>query len=237
MAISRTYGQLQNQIADEMGDRQDLLLPLSDSADSQSPIVNAIQSAIALWEREAFYFLEFYDQGQISTKVGQEFYTAADDPKIGTMPYIDQARVLINNNRYTLTRRSWEYLEEISVNPAVLGWPIDFAYKAQTLRIYQVPEMIYPLTFMCNERLATLAATGDANAWTQDGYDLIRCQARMILANEVIHDTDMVTAMKLAIYGDPKSQFINQQNQGYLFALRGETNRRDRGGRIRPTSF
>jgi hypothetical protein len=33
--------QLQQQIADELGDRQDLLLPLSDSALSQSPIQNA----------------------------------------------------------------------------------------------------------------------------------------------------------------------------------------------------
>jgi len=51
MTISATYLQLQRQIADELGDRTDLLTPLSDSGETLSPIQNAVQSAIAKWER------------------------------------------------------------------------------------------------------------------------------------------------------------------------------------------
>lgn len=59
MSISRNYGLLQKQIADECGDNQGLLAPLSADSGLLSPIQNAIQSAIAKWEREPFYFNGF----------------------------------------------------------------------------------------------------------------------------------------------------------------------------------
>jgi hypothetical protein len=231
MAISATYLILQRQIADELGDRQDLLAPLSDSNLTLSPIQNAIQSAIAKWEREPFYFNELYDQGAFSTVIGQEFYTITDVPAFASLPYIQKVRVLINNNRYTLEPRTWQYLEDISVNPqSQSSFPYDFAYFAGTMRFYPTPAQAIPVTLMCNQKLTPLVSDGDSNVWTQDGYDLIRSEAKLILAQEVLFDDDIAARMNIAIYGAGSQM-------GYLYALRAETSRRGAGGRIRPSHF
>lgn len=233
MTISATYITLQRAIADEIGDRQDLLSPLSDSALTQSPIINAIQTAIAKWEREPFYFNSLYETNAFNTVNGQEFYTASDFPAIATMPDVVMIHILINANRYTLNPRTWEYLEDISVNPAVTGYPIDYAYFAEELRLYPIPSDAWPLTFSRRQRVAALVNNTDSNIWTTDAYDLIRSEAKLVLAQEVLHDSDMAAEMKMAIYGDPG----NAASRGYLYPLKAETSRREGRGRLRPTYF
>src|SRR5712672_1259731 len=109
--------QLQKQIADELGDRQDLMTPLSDSGVPLSPIQNAIQSAIAKWEREPFYFNEAYTVPLFTTVIGQELYTVNDAVTIENSPDIVKLHILISGNRFHLERRSWAYIEDISMNP------------------------------------------------------------------------------------------------------------------------
>lgn len=231
MPISATYLQLQRQIADELGGRQDLLVPLADSSLTLSPIQNAVQTAIAKWEHEPFYFTELYSQGAFDTVPGQEFYTTTDVPAFASLPYIQQVRVLINNNRYTVDAFPWEYLEEISVGSFVQsGFPFHFAYFAGTMRFYPIPNAVTPVTIMANTRLSPLILDDDANAWTTEGYDLIRCEAKLVLANEVLFDDDIARRMVGAIYGVPGAP-------GYLYGLRAETSRRASGHRIIPTRF
>jgi hypothetical protein len=237
MTISGTYELLQFQIADELGDRQDLLAPLGDSNLTMSPIQNAIQSAIAYWEREPFYFNELYDQAFLTTVALQEFYTAADSAEIATIPYIIKLRALVNNQRYYLRPRTWQFLEETSVNDKVVApIPIAYAYFANTLRIYPIPAGNIPLTVSGTQRFAALSAPNDSNVWTTDAFDLIRCQAKLIIANEVLYDDDMARRMKLALYGDPKAPFTMQQTRGYVGQLKRETSQRA-NARIRPTVF
>jgi hypothetical protein len=145
MAISANYITLQQQIADELGDRQDLLTPLSDSSLTLSPIQNAIQSAISTWEREPFYFNEYYADAianpgwTFATVEGQEFYTTSGDTAnlLANSPSLVKLHILIDNNRYPLWPRTWQYMEDTSVNPNVTGMPIDYAYFAETLRLYR----------------------------------------------------------------------------------------------------
>jgi hypothetical protein len=236
MTISSTYGVLQQQISDEMGDRSDLLSTLGDTSESLltlSPIQNAVQSAIAKWERYPFYFNELYDTAFFTCVSGQEFYTSSDAAAIATIASIDRLHVLVSANRYTLTPRTWQYLEDTSVNPAVNGFPADYAYFAERIRLYPIPDGAYPVTVSGTKRFTALSATTDANVWTQDAYDLIRSEAKLILALEVIHDPTLAAEMKLAIYGDPS----DSRTRGYLSALKGETMRRGAKARIRPTSF
>lgn len=236
MAISADYVTLCKQIADELGDRQDLLTPLADSNLSLSPIKNAIQSAIAKWEREPFYFNSVYDTPAtpfFTTVAGQEFYTVDDASEIATSPDLLKLHVLINANRYPLEPRTWQYLEDTSVNPAVTGFPFDYAYFAEQLRFYPIPDGAYPITRSGTKRLSALVEDSDANAWTQDAYDLIRSEAKLILALETLHDDAMAARTRVAIYGDPSEP----RSRGYLAALKGETTRRQARGRIRPTYF
>ena len=233
MAIQATFQQLQRVVADEIGDRTDLLSPLSDSGLAASPIVNAIYSAIAKWEREPLYFNQAYQQNVFSTVKGQEFYTAADYPAIATVPLIDKVHILINANRYTLNFRTWQYLELISVNPQVTSQPIDIAYYNEELRLYPIPDNAYPLTFSWITRLAALVNNTDTNAWTQDAYDLIRSEAKLILAEEVLHDPDLAAECQRSIYGDPNMP----ARRGYLYAVKAETARREGRGKIIPSHF
>lgn len=237
MSIATNYGILQHQIADELGNRTDLLSPLSGSGLTLSPIQNAIQSAIAIWEREPFYFNELYDQSLFNTVAGQEFYTSADAAIIATAPNIVKLRVLINSNRYTLTPRTWQYLEDVSVNPSVQSeFPVDWAYFAETIRLYPIPDQAIPVTGTISTRFTNLSADADSNAWTEDAFDLIRSQAKLIIANEVIFDDDLASRMKTAIYGDVSMMGSRQMTRGYLYALQAETSRRA-NGRIRPSYF
>lgn len=244
MSISGTYGQMQKQIADELGDRSDLLTPLSDSGLTLSPIQNAIQSAIALWERERFYFNEllietFLNQPSypFQTSPGQEYYGASTTPSsyaaIPTIAKIDKIWTLINSNRYTMTPRVFQYMADTSVNPVVTGYPVDYAYANQQLRFYPIPDGTYPIGLLGTQRLSALADDDDANAWTEDAWDLIRTQAKLVLAQEVLYDANIAASMKVAIYGDPS----NLKARGYLSALQGESTRRRGLGRIRPSHF
>ncbi len=248
MAISSTFTNLANQIADELGNRTDLLSPLSDSNLSLSPIENAIASSIAKWEREPFYFNEIYNGSTpfFTTVAGQELYTETDSSAIASSPYIYSLHALISANRYPLTKQTWQDIEDWSVNPAARGQPSDWAYLARTIRLYPIPDRAYPIRasrlrivsneFILDQSLLDgpdVLAPSDGNAWTQDGYDLIRSEAKLILAEEVLHDDALAQRMRRAIYGDPSLPY----ERGYLWALKAATTRRVATGRVRATSF
>lgn len=237
MAISGTYLTLQQQIADELGDRQDLLAPLSDSSLATSPIQQAIQEAIAFWEREPFYFNEINDTNGFSTSPGQEFYGATTSPVsyalIATAAKIMMLHVLVGTNRYTINVRTMQYVEEISVSTLSRSQVFDVSYFAEQLRFYPIPDGAYPCTILGTNRLTTLVNPGDSNAWTQDAFSLIRCSAKLHLAQETLHDDELAARMTRSIYGDPD----RPQIEGHLFRLRKETRQRRGRGRIRPSNF
>lgn len=244
MSISGNYGQMAYQIADELGDRQDLLFPLADEAGTPlalGPIPSAIQSAIALWERERFYFneilVDFNAQGIPTspwyTVQGQEYYDSSDYAGIPTIAKFDKLWVLINANRYTLTPRTFEYMADTSVNPAVIAYPVDYAYSGLKVKMYPIPDGHYPMGFLGTQRFPTLTQGADSNAWTQDAYDLIRCQAKLYVASETLHNAAIRDECVKAIYGDPSVL----GSRGYLSALKGETTRRRGGGGMKPTYF
>lgn len=232
MPIVATYGEMQRAIADEIGNRTDLLVPLSDSGLTLSPIQYAIQSAIAKWEREPFYFNEEYEAEFFTTVAGQELYTQLDDPAIKTWPYIVNLHINIANNRWQLARRSWQELDLISMNPQTRGQPSDWAYFSDRVRLYPIPDNAYVIRGARGERFVTMDTDGDETPWTTDGYDLIRSEAKLILASEVLMDDDLANRMRIAIYGNP----LNPRERGYLSALKAEGTRRGKS-RIRATMF
>jgi hypothetical protein len=228
MAISATYIQLQTRIADEIGDRSDLLGPLI-STSSNSPIKRAIASAIAKWEREPFYFNEVYNNVTplFTTVPAQEFYTTSDGAGIATAPYIMSLHALIGGDqRVPLTLRDWQYLDDIANNVSSTGQPTDWAYFGEQIRLYPIPDQAYPIRASRTQRFTALSADSDANAWTQDAFDLIRCEAQLTLGRDFLKDPALVAAMESAIYGP----------HGYLSALKSESFRRARS-RIRSTQF
>lgn len=232
MPVTADYGTMQRAIADELGDNVDLLDELSDTGLASSPIKRAIQSAIAKWEREPFYFNEEYTQPLFTTVSGREFYTSSDATTIASSPNIWRMHALIGGNRYTLTLRSWDYLENMSPNPDLRGQPAEWAYFGNQVRLYPIPDAAYPVRATRTTRIDVLSADTDSNVWTTDAYDLIRCEAKLILARDVLHDPQIKEECEEAIYGNP----MRPRDRGYLGALMAETARRARSG-IKPTQF
>lgn len=246
MTISSNYITLQRQVADELGDNQQLLSPLSDSSLTASPIQNSIQQAIAKWEREPFYFNEIVQETLLNqgsypwmTSSGQEYYSdssspqAWSEPAISTIATIKKMWVLISSNRYSITPRTFQYMADTSVNPAVIGYPTDYAYGAEQIRFYPIPDGTYPIGFQGTRRFSTLSEDNDSNVWTNDAFDLIRCEAKLQLARDVLYDDTMYAAAKIAIYGDPSLL----KDRGFLYALKGEGSQRQAKGRIIPSHF
>lgn len=241
MTIASNYITMQEQIADDLGDRQDLLSPLSGSSLALSPIQAAIQNAIARWERRSFYFnellIDFPANGPQSSPWNtvnlQEYYGAADYANIPLLASIKKLWVFVNNQRYSLTARNFVFAVDTSVNPNVTGIPIDYEYAAEMVRMYPIPNGAYPVGVWAVLRLAALAKGTDANAWTEDAENLIRAEAKRILATDTLHDDDLRARMTRAINGDPEEP----ESRGYLYDLQAETSRRRKSGRIRPSHF
>lgn len=287
MSVSYNYGQLQNQIAYELGQRFDLLTIPTGTNLALSPIQQAIQNAVAKWEREHFYFnetgaLQSFTSNQIvtetgsgfvtedgqavdvesvlptgdfltetgaiittetgeaivgentgsggggstrtrvmttlSTATGQEFYDATSWPQIGTQPHIDKMWVFISGNRYSLNPRTEQYLSDTSLNPNVYGQPIDYAYYAEAIRLYPIPDGDYPITIEGTRRFTNLSASTDSNVWTTDAADLIKAEAKRDIYMNILKDKAQADGQSILIYGDPS----NPQDQGYIHALRSE---------------
>lgn len=246
-----TYGYLQYRIADELGDRQALLAYLDDSGLTNPAlgfttyggyIQDAIFTAIAKWERERFYFNELLIETQLnqpsypwSTIAGQEYYTDLDwsEPALSSVAKIDKMWVLINANRYSITPRVFQYMADTSVNPSVKGFPTDFSWASQKGRFYPIPDNNYPIGVLGTKRLPALNLTSDQNAWTQDAFDLIRCEAKGAIARDFLHNDSMFQECQRAIYGEPG----DMRQRGYLSALKREAMRIKGSGGIRPTHF
>lgn len=226
-----TYGDMQDRIADELGNRSDLA----------AEIQLAIQTAIAKWERERFYFNEINYQSSasplFSTSQGQEFYGASTSPVsnavLATLAHIDKVTVLVSGNRYTVAPVTIQYLEDISVNPAVYGMPVQYAYYAEQMRLYPIPDNTYPIGVLGTQRFAALVNTGDENSWTIDAEALIRCEAKADLYDNILQQPDLADRMRLQIHGDP----TKPGHRGYLYALKAETARRAAVGHMRPSYF
>lgn len=226
MALSYTYLQLQTQIIDELGDRADLLAPLLTAASASSPIKRAIQSAIAKWEREPFYFNEIISTTLFTTVAGQELYSILDAAAIASSPQIFSLNATISGSRRTLERRSWEWMEETSTNPTARGQPTDWAYAGQQIWLYPIPDAAYVVRAFRNFRPANLSADADTAVWTAEAFDLIRCEAILHLARGILKDPALAAQAEAQIYGP----------RGYLYMLKAESTRRAKS-RIRPSQF
>lgn len=256
MPVSFTYGQMSSQIAYELGQRTDLLnIP---SGLALSPIQQAIQNAIAKWEREHFYFNEVIAINAFSTVSGQEFYGVSSSPFLGAQfwdsgagvwdgttsstssgaqsggsfasPHFDKIWILVSNNRYTLTPRTEQYLSDISVNPNNSGQPVDYSIYAETLRLYPIPDGVYPLTFEGVQRFSLLINSTDTNVWLQDAANLIKAEAKCDILENILKQTDLADRQRLLIYG-------TDNVKGYLDEIRYETDTRQASNKVRPVYF
>jgi hypothetical protein len=173
------YGTMQVRIGDEIQDAV-VLLP---------QIQNAIQDAIAQFEPNRFYFNQTI--GTFNTTANREYYGAADFADIPLLIEVNSLLVGISGSKSALQAEDFRQMDRVQ-NGAWFGPPRAFAYYNQQLRLFPIPDAVYPLTMAYHHRLSPLVAPTDTNAWMTDGEMLIRQTAKGMLALDVLQEANIV---------------------------------------------
>ena len=153
----------------------------------------AIQSAIAHYQRQRFYFNESRAE-TFSTVASQEYYAAAANANIPNLSAIDELTITVNSDRYPLRPQTWEYMETIASTATATGQPGDYCYYAQQIRLYPIPDAVYTVRITGLVRFAALSADGDTNAWMTDAEELIRARAKWDIGANVIYAPEVTAA-------------------------------------------
>jgi hypothetical protein len=211
---------------------------------ASTDIQNAIQDAIKEHERQSFYFNEIRDarnfrtddsyrlvrddngnlitdDGGWATTAGMEFYPAGYHPSIGSMAMIRTMVAVISATRYLLAPRTMQWMESRSVNPGWRAMPTDWCWHAGGIRLYPIPDAVYPMIMTGIMRFAPLSVTGDTNPWVVEAEELIRQAAKRRIYQDILRNTEQI-------------QVCQQAEGRALSALKRETARRAGPARIRP---
>ncbi len=222
--MTNTYLTMQTRIAAELH-RSDLSSPLSGL--TTSAIQNAIQTAIAYYERKYFYFTSKPQAFTFSTVAGQEYYGNADNPLILTVPDIYRLNGSFYGLRRPLHKRSWEYIDDISTLTTSRSQPVDWAYNGEEIRLYPIPDSTYVITAAADPRPARPAADADEGVWMNDAEELIRMCAKIDLVENF---------MRVAGFEEELPVWKARESKA-LAALQTETASREATGQIEPSAF
>jgi hypothetical protein len=177
----------------------------------------AIQTAIAFYERKKFWFNQV--TGTFSTVASQEYYAAAANSDIPDLIEIQSMTVTNSSIKYPVHSASFTDIDAWQ-NAAMTGLPTDFAYFNEQIRLYPIPDAVYTVTMAYHKRFATLSADADSNVWTTDAELLIRTRAKRELSLHKLWDAEMYARLKPA-------------EDEVLEALEAETRRRMSNQRLR----
>jgi len=171
--------------------------------DLAGQIQKAINSAIQTWEGFRFAFNE--RKYLIQTVADQEYYdlvtptllTYPAGAAVGTGETIleldHDPRITVNSSYYRLTPRSQSWFED-NTGPAsqYTGQPDSYGIFDNQLRLFPIPDGVYPLKLEGLARLSPnpLSADADTNAWMVEGEALIRQHAKLIIYRDVVRDAE-----------------------------------------------
>ncbi len=201
-----TYGTMQARIADEIT-RSDL----------STQIQAAIQSAILHYGKEPFYFNE--QQATAPTVASQEYYDMPSD-----IVEMQTLSILVNNSKYPLIHRPFEYIEAVSITTNTPSQPTDYTVFRQKFRLYPIPGAVYTLYLAYIRTLPVLGVAADTNAWMVTAEEMIRGRAKWDLHNNLTKnaiEAEKAKSLETTAY----RQLLNQST-GLILS-----------NRVTPTSF
>jgi len=217
VSVISNYGSMQARIAAD----------ITNSQVGTADVQNAIQDAIAEYERESFYFNEvIYDINNplFVTVVGQEYYP---DSALATqtLPYIaDLVIVQGGVNRYTLRRWTQGWMTDTAVTQTWRGLSTDWCYTAENIRLYPIPDNNYQICLDGVTRFTNLSGTADTNCWMTDAEYMVRQRAQAIIYGTLLRNK-------------PMADSCNTEAQRGWVKLKGETAMRKSSGKVRIRSY
>jgi hypothetical protein len=201
--------------------------------DLAAQIVNAINDAIALQEGERYAFNE--RRYRILTVADQEYYpltsptlltSAGAAVGLGeTILEIDSITATSSQSPYPLCPRTEQWFAEQWASATYRGEPADYGLYMQQLRIFPVPDGVYPIDMAGLARLAPnpLSASGDTNAWMTEGAAIIRAQAKILLYRDLLRDPDgvaLATQQLIEAGGNPQPSSAKRKMAAQAFTGR-----------------
>jgi hypothetical protein len=156
-------------------------------SDLTTPIASAITSAISFYDTQRLAWNEL--QASFSTVAQQESYTTSIIPTdIGE---VDTLRITVNGRLVVLDPENFTRLQAISTTSASYGQPRMWAWYAQTIFLYPVPDAVYSILISYQQKLS--APTGDSDdttVWTNQAEALIRHRTKKLLCRDVLRDSN-----------------------------------------------
>ena len=195
-----TYADMRSRIADEL---------VNDGDITTAQINNAIQSAIADYAAEQFWFNEAV--GTFSTVSSQELYTSTDLADIPTMIKVLSMRIA-NTGTYTsyINGIANDTIEDMQ-DGSIRGAPQYYSRFANKIRLYPIPNAVYSIKISYIATLATLSADADTNSWMTDGEEVIRQAAKKRLATDILADDAL--AQRCAVMEDKAYDGLRMENR------------------------
>ena len=182
-----TYFDLQQQIYDDMGQRDDLA----------QAIKNACVKAIEYYQPRIFLATEAESQW-VSTNAWPgtpPFPDPASNAQTVTLPpnfeSIDAVYANITGDWVRLFKKSQGELEDENVAiPPPIGPPVDYSIFENLMWFYPYPDQAYPLKAIYDALIPLPASDDDSNFWTVDAASMIEHRACGILRSTVVRTQD-----------------------------------------------
>ncbi len=132
---------------------------------------------------------------------------------------IDQVSAVVNSGTYELPRETHQELERMDVS-GFTGTPARFAIFGEKLRLYPkaATGTTYQLNVVGTRRLATLSASTESNAWTNEALNLISARVQKVYAAKKAKDVEAAQIFQLA--EDEELARLMERTEKYLSAGR-----------------
>jgi len=168
-----TYGDMKTRIADELS-RSDL----------SSQIALEVLSAISHYENQRWSWSEI--RATASTTANVAFVAVPSN-------FLDEdsMKLTVNGDYQLLSRVSYEYIDRIDSGDQT-GEPFYYAFYADQIRLYPIPDATYTLTFSYIGSQTALSADADTNDWTNEAETLIRARAKAAVKMNYLNDAGAI---------------------------------------------
>ena len=146
-----------------------------------------------------------------NTVAGQEFYGSAALADIPWLSAIDALWIVVNGQRRNLKHVSPDYIDGLLDGSPSDGEPDSFARQANGLRLYPVPDRVFPVYIDGLSRLAPLVNDSDTNAWMTEGEPMLRALAKAKLMESPVDNPERAARFR-DIYVYERQQLLNHSD-------------------------
>lgn len=166
--------------------------------DLADAIAREITSAINFYRSKRFYFTEKDTEVLFNTVAGQSEYGAAAQASIPNLIRIDSISLDRDGRVLSLGLINELAMQRLLGDSGALsGDPTYYAYYGQRLRLYAIPDGIYPVRIAGVIRVAAPASDDEeGNPWMNDAEELIRMRAESKIWSVSMGDVQTGAAMR-----------------------------------------